>query len=474
MPKENNWEAAMDDKKYSQIISEFTLSVNYEDIPLEVIKKAKLCLIDMLGVIIAAWGEQSSKTLNQIYMKTSGTKESSVLVSGNKMPAFNAALINGAMAHSLELEDHHNHKRSLNHPGVTSIPAALAIGEREASSGKDFLLSIILGYEIGSKISRAIKIGHLNLEQGFHESSVCGPFSSAAVAGRLIGLDVDKLANAFGICGSLASGSMEFKTNEAWTKRLQVGNANRNGILAAELAQKGFTGPISVFEGKHGFFNSYCGKGNYDLSNWLNDLGVDWDIMYIQFKPFGCAGVLHSAVTCAQKLRDENQLYLNDIKNLTVYTSRKIMEEYASPREQKIRPKNMVGAQFSLQYCVAAMLVHGQLLFEEFSEENIHDSTILDIASKVIVEVDEKIDSTWPVEDVTIIECHTNQGSVMKAVVDCAKGDLQNPVTEQELISKYMKLASVFYSKERCKDILSACQNIEDISDVNELIELMI
>jgi 2-methylcitrate dehydratase PrpD len=463
----------MQKQKFSQRISDFVLSAKYEDIPDEVLKKGKLCLLDMLGVMVAAWSEESSKILNDLYSKTSEIGESSVLVSGNKLSTMNAALINGAMAHSLELEDHHNHKRSLNHPGVTSIPAALAIAEREHKSGRDLLLSIILGYEIGSKISRAIKIGYLNLEKGFHESSVCGPFSAATVTGKLLNLSVDELANAYGICGSLASGSMEFKTNEAWTKRLQVGNANRNGILAAELAQRGFTGPISVFEGKHGFFNSYCGEGNYNLLNWLDDLGTDWEIQYIQFKPFGCAGVLHSAVTAAKELRDKNNIKIEDIRNIKVFTSKKIKEEYASPVEQKIKPRNMVGAQFSLQYCVAAMLVKGQLLLEEFWEDNLLDKNILKTAAKVDVIVDKEIDKNWPKEDITIIECETSD-KIYRSKVDFAKGDLKNPVTEEELKEKFFKLASIFYSEQLCEDILNMCEHIDDISDVNKLIKLLV
>ncbi len=464
----------MQKRKFSQIMSDFVLSAKYENIPDEILEKGKLCLLDMLGVMAAAWSEESSKILNEIYDKRSGIEESSVLVNGNKMSAMDAALINGAMAHSLELEDHHNHKRSLNHPGVTSIPAALAIAEREHKSGKDLLLSIILGYEIGSKISRAIKIGHLNLEKGFHESSVCGPFSAATVTGKLLNLTVNELANAYGICGSLASGSMEFKTNEAWTKRLQVGNANRNGILAAELAQKGFTGPISVFEGKHGFFNSYCGKGNYDLTNWLDDLGTDWEIQYIQFKPFGCAGVLHSAVTAARNLKEENDIRLENIKNIKVYTSKKIKEEYASPIDKKVRPSNMVGAQFSLQYCVAAMLVKGQLLLEEFWDDHLYNEDILNIASKIEVIVDEDIDKNWPIDDITVIECQTKDNFSYKSRVERAKGDLEDPVTEKEIKEKFLKLASVFYSNEKCHEIINICENIENLSDVNELIKLLV
>ncbi|HHX50059.1 MAG TPA: MmgE/PrpD family protein, partial [Clostridia bacterium] len=266
-------------------------------------------------------------------------------------------------------------------------------------------------------------------------------------------------------------GSMEFKTNEAWTKRLQVGNANRNGVLAVELASQGFTGPLTVFEGKHGFFHSYCGEGFYDLTDWLSDLGSDWEINYIQFKPFGCAGVLHSAVTAAKKLVDENQISPEKIKELTVYTSSKILEEYASPVEKKIKPGNMVGAQFSLQYCVAAMIVKGQLLVEEFWENSLSDPVILDLAARIKVEADPQIDLNWPVDDVTIIKCRTKDGSRYSARTGYARGDLLDPVLENELIDKFLTLTGLVFPRKQCEEIMELCLKIEEVPDINLLIE---
>lgn len=461
----------MGTKNFSQAMGEFIISTDIHSFPQGTLRKAKFCLIDMLGVMIAAWTEESSKILGDYFISMKGNPESSIIVCGIKVPAIHAAQINGAMAHSLELEDHHNHKRSLNHPGVTSIPAALSIAEREEANGKDFITSIILGYEIGSKISRAAKIGVLNLERGFHETSVCGPFSSATVTGKLMGININEFAHAFGICGSLSSGSMEFKTNEAWTKRLQVGVANRNGIYAVELASKGFTGPFTVFEGKHGFYNSYVGKGSYDLTEWLNDLGQDWEIDYIQFKPFGCAGVLHSAITTAKKMVTEKNILPEQIKKITIYTSKKILEEYASPRESKIKPENMVGAQFSLQYCVAAMIVKGELLFEEF--KYLKEPQILALAEKIHVMVDPDIDKNWPSDDPTVLVCEMEDGEIYKTRVDQAKGDLNDPISEHELIAKFHSLAGVFFGKKRREEIIDFCLDIERKPSIGQLINLL-
>ena len=267
------------------------------------------------------------------------------------------AMIHSTMAHSLELEDHHSHKHSLNHPGVCSIPPALAVAEREGKSGRDFLMAVVLGYEIGSRISAATRLGVLNLERGFHESSVCGPFSAATVAGRLMGIGAGQLVQAYGICGGLAAGSMEFKSSEAMSKRLQVGNASHSGVMAAELAAGGFTGPPTVFEGKHGFYHSYVHEGNYTLSRITDGLGAGWDINHIQYKPFACAGILHSAVTAAQKLRQMPGFDAGRLRRIVVGTASKVIEEYATPAGKKAAPDNPVGAQFSLQYSVAVMIV---------------------------------------------------------------------------------------------------------------------
>ncbi|MFZ5634287.1 MAG: MmgE/PrpD family protein [Bacillota bacterium] len=450
-------------------IADFVQRTRYENIDGNTLWRAKMCILDMLGVIMAAWPEQSTQILFRLLRRYGGAQESSVLGSGEKLPAAHAAMMNSAMGHSLELEDHHSHKRSLNHPGVCTIPPALAIAEREGKNGRDFLTAVVLGYEVGSRISAATRLGVLNLERGFHESSVCGPFSAATVTGKLLGSRAAILAQAYGICGSLAAGSMEFKSSEAWSKRLQVGNASRNGVLAVELAADGFTGPPTVFEGKHGFYHSYVHEGNYDLARITGGLGETWDINNIQYKPFACAGVLHSAVTAACKARQSYRFNPDEIRSIIVRTASKVVEEYARPAEKKVSPENPVGAQFSLQYSVAVMIVRGKALLEEFSPGAIRDPEILRVAALVTPQAEPAIDAGWPGIDPTEISIYLHDGREIHTRVEEAKGDLANPVTDGELLAKFKELTAPCLSPAAADRAIEMCQNLEIISNINEL-----
>ena len=459
----------MNKQTIAQILGDFIHQARYEDLDPQTVWRTKMCILDMVGVIIAAQEEESTQILLQYLQRHGSTPESSVLGTGFRLPAAHASMLNSTMAHSLELEDHHSHKRSLNHPGVCTTPPALAIAERDSKSGRDFLTAVVLGYEIGSRISAATRLGVLNLERGFHESSVCGPFSAATVTGKLTGTTPDKLAQAFGICGSLAAGSMEFKSSEAWSKRLQVGSASRNGVMAVDLAAAGFTGPPTVFEGKHGFFHSYVHDGNYDLSKITQDLGTSWDINNIQYKPFACAGVLHSAVTAAQKARQLHQFQPEEIRQVAVRTASKILEEYAQPHQRKAAPENPVGAQFSLQYSVAAMLVRGKALLDEFSPEAIRDPDILRLAALVTPIAEPAIDAGWPGIDPTEIIITLKDGREIFTRVEEAKGDLVNPVTDDELLVKFKEITAPYLDEGAIDNVIEMFRNLEAVKDIREL-----
>ncbi len=454
-------------------LADFVVRTRYDDIDEATLWRAKMCILDMLGVILAAWPEKSTQMLYRLLSRYGGTGESTILGADEKLPAVHVAMIHSAMAHSLELEDHHSHKHSLNHPGVCTIPPALAIGEREGKSGRDFLTAVVLGYEIGSRISAATRLGVLNLERGFHESSVCGPFSAATVTGKLMGIGAGKLVQAYGICGGLAAGSMEFKASEAMSKRFQVGNASHSGVLAAELAAEGFTGPPTVFEGKHGFYHSYVHEGNYNLSRITDGLGAGWDINHIQYKPFACAGILHSAVTAAQKLRQVPGFDAGRLRRIVVGTASKVIEEYATPAEKKTTPDNPVGAQFSLQYSVAVMIVRGRALLNEFSPETIRDPEVLRIATLVETQAELAIDAGWPRTDSTDLLAVFDDGRELRVGVSEAKGDLSNPVTDEEVLVKFRELSAPFLSPAEVEAVIGLCRNLEAVSDIRELIERM-
>ncbi|HEX7124385.1 MAG TPA: MmgE/PrpD family protein [Thermodesulfobacteriota bacterium] len=450
------------------------VGTRWADIPAEVVAKAKLCTLDQLGVVLAAWPEASTQALwAHVQEMGVGEPQATVIGSGRRASVAHATLLNAAMGHSLELEDHHSHSRSLNHPGVCSIPPALAMGEWRRAAGRDVLRAIVLGYEVGSRLSRAIPYpGFFNFERGFHETSVLGPFSAATVTAALDGLDAGRLAHAFGLAGSLAAGSTEFKANGAFSKRLQVGAAAERGVLAARLAARGFTGPLTVFEGKHGFFNAYALEGNYDLGPVLARWGIDWELPHIQFKPFGCAGVLHSAVTAASLAYERCRPAPEAIAGVTVHTSRKLIEEYAEPLAARRRPRHSVEAQFSLPYSVAVMLVTGRALVEEFTPRWFEDPAVLGVAAKVDVAVDPEIDRDWPKKDPTRLTLRLVDGRVVEVRTEQAKGEAAMPVTEAEVLEKFRRLVEPALGREAAQRAVDLVLRLETLADLSDLMAL--
>lgn len=450
------------------------LGVRWEDIPAAVVARAKLCTLDQLGVVLAAWPEESTQLLwEHVREMGAGEPQATVIGSGTRASVAHATLLNAAMGHSLELEDHHSHSRSLNHPGVCSIPPALAMGEWLGASGRDVTRAIVLGYEVGSRLSRAIPYpGFLNFERGFHETSVLGPFASATVVAALDGLAPERLAHAYGLAGSLAAGSTEFKTNGAWSKRLQVGAAAERGVLAARLAGRAFTGPLTVFEGKHGFFNAYAVKGNYDLAPVLEGFARDWELPHIQFKPFGCAGVLHSAVTAASLAHDRYRAAPETIAGVTVHTSRTLIEEYAEPLAARRRPRQPVEAQFSLPYSVAVMLVTGRALVEEFTARWYEDPAVLGVAAKVEVAVDPAIDREWPKKDPTRLTLRLADGRTLEVRTEQAKGEAAMPVTDAEVLEKFRRLVEPTLGTAAADRAIDLAGRLETLPDVTDLMAL--
>ncbi len=459
---------------YAYRLAAAALGLEWPRIPREAVAKAKLCILDQLGVILAAWEEESTRLLwSHVREMGLGAPQATVVGSGARASLANAVLLNSTMGHSLELEDHHSHSRSLNHPGVCSIPPALAVAEWRGLSGREFLRAVVLGYEVGSRLSRAIpRVGLLNLERGFHETAVLGGFASATVCAALERIDPARLAHAYGLCGSLAAGSTEFKATGAFSKRLQVGVAAQNGLLATRLAARGFTGPTTVFEGKHGFYNAYALPGHYELAPLLAGWGEEWELLAIQFKPFGCAGVLHSAVTAASLLRERYGPAPESIAGVTVHTSRKLIEEYAEPLAERRRPRSPVEAQFSLPYSVAVMLCTGQALVDEFTARYYEDPIVQSVAARVDVAVDPEIDRVWPKQDPTRLTVRLVDGRVLEVRTEQAKGDLAFPVTEAEVLAKFRTLVEPRLGREAVERAVDLLGRLETLPDVRGLVTL--
>lgn len=270
---------------WSTNVSEAWREVNYEKIPEEVIKKAKLRFLDILGITLAASKMKFAEAVFKVARKLGSGGESTVLGYGEKLPIPSAVFANGTFAHGIDFDD--THPPTMTHASVCTIPTALSVGEALKATGKEVIESSVLAAEFTIRVSSVAAMKFY--DRGFHITSISAPFGAAFTAGRMMKLKDKEMANAFGLCGSQASGLMEPLWDGSWTKGFHSGWGQHSGVIAAMLAQEGYSGTRKVFEGENGFYNAYAGKGDeFDCSKLVEKVGEEWETLKLCIKPYPC------------------------------------------------------------------------------------------------------------------------------------------------------------------------------------------
>lgn len=293
------------------------------------------------------------------------------------MSAEMAARVNGVLAHASELDSLRQPGAGV-HPGAVLVPAALAMAQETRADGKALLTALVAGAEVLGRVGHSM--GHAVEARGFHAPGLTGPFGAAAAAGRLVGLDAGRLAQAFGIAGSLCGGLLEFaRSGEGgMVKRLHLGRAAENGVLAARLAAEGFTGPPTVLEGDFGFLNVY--GSNPDTTTLTAGLGQDWETLRICLKRYPCHITAHTPVAAVQALRVEYGLQADQVRKVLVEGSARMARMHA-----RQDPADLVMAQYSVPFCVAVALLRDPNDPRSFGQRSLDDPAVRALATRVQV-----------------------------------------------------------------------------------------
>ncbi|MDP2971773.1 MAG: MmgE/PrpD family protein, partial [Deltaproteobacteria bacterium] len=337
-------------------LSGFTDGLTFETIPEKVIKKTKDLILDTLGICIASSKMDFGKAALGLIAGWGGVPESSLIGSEAKVPAQNAAFANGVLGHGQDYDD--THTESVVHPSACLVPVALSVGEKTGASGREILAALVSGLEVMIRIGMpALNKFHL---RGFHTTSICGTFASALVTAKLMGMGREKMVEALGISGSFTSGLLECIPSSSWAKRLHAGWAGLCGIVAAELANTGYTGPRTVFEGKLGLYNSFLRSESIDLNVIFKSLGTDWEILNVRPKLYPCCHYLQSYLDCVSFMRREFHLNPKDITKIDCKVAQGAVNIICEPWEKKISPKTAYDARFSLPFAVSLMLAKGK------------------------------------------------------------------------------------------------------------------
>jgi 2-methylcitrate dehydratase PrpD len=348
-------------------LAEYAAALRYDDLPAEVVQQAKDCIIDTVAAAICGSALPWSRIVIDYAERTGPGGKCNILGRGSAVQAPAAALANGALAHAFEL-DSLTRPGAGAHPGATVLPPALAIAQERGADGQALIAAFVAGNEVMIRIGRAT--GHTNEARGFHAPGTTGPFGGAVAAGHLLRLDARAMTNALGIAGSLCGGLLEFARGDGgMVKRLHLGRASEAGVLAANLAAAGFTGPRTVLEGEFGFLKVFCTK--WDTEELTRGLGEEFVVSTTVLKRYPCHATAHAAVKAVRDLQAEHGFTAAEIEAITVTGTPRMVE-----RHNIAEPADLMLAQYSIPFSVALALCREARDPESWDERALADPQI--------------------------------------------------------------------------------------------------
>jgi len=441
-------------------LARITVDMDYEKLPDEVIYKAKLCFADFLAVSLRGSKTQSSKTVQNIFHNGNGSS----VIGSNRVGCLDASLVNAVSAHSLELDD--GHRFAQLHPGCAVIPAALSLSEARGINGKDFICSIVAGYQVSILMGMISNPEHR--ENGFHSTGTCGTFGAAAASCRAIRLKLEDTINALGLAGTQAAGLLESDHAGSMGKHLHAGKAAQSGVISALLAEKGLTGASSIIDGNEGFLKAmvfprtvlstsdnenYLVRADQIISN------ESYHILDVYFKKYPVCRHLHSAIDAAVAIY--NQMTLKgfkskDIRSIKIKTY-KIASEHAD-----YNPQTLEAVRQSLPIATAISILKGDLNINNIEI----NPEIITLASKIVIECDNEINHLYPLKRPANVTVETKD-NLYTCRVDLPMGEPENPLDEIDMVNKFHKL-----NPKVDLDVLIAINKLESY-EMRDLMEIL-
>jgi 2-methylcitrate dehydratase PrpD len=418
---------------FAQRLGTFAAGLTPSGLPRDVVEQAARLLLDTVGVTLAAVPEEFAGSMHTVARGLGGPPEASLWGAREQVGMAAAVLANGTLAHGLDYDD--TLEDAIVHTGSCCATAALAAGEARHAPGAEVLAALVAGVEVMAAVGSACP-GAFH-RRGFHPTALCGAFGAAAATGRLLGLTAAQLTMAFGLCGSQASGIIEYLADGSWTKRLHAGWAAHAGVVAAHLAQAGFTGPRTVFEGTHGFYQAFGGEppDAARLAALADGLGREWSIQRLMFKAYPCGSINQPYMDCAARIRTRAGFDPAAIRAIVCRTAEGPVHRLWEPLAEKRRPTTPYGAKFSLPYCIALVLVEGHAGVDGFSETRTRDPRILAVADRVAYVLDPTL--PYPRRFTGHVRVELADGRVLEETQDAPRGGPAHPLAPEELQAKF-------------------------------------
>ncbi len=442
----------------------FAADFRLDAVPAEVVAKAKLSLLDALGIAFASVGRDYAEAMARALAEVGGTGDCPVLGMDLRLAPRDAAHLNGTLVHGLDYDD--THSGAVVHTSASALPTALAAARASGADGAQLLSAFIIASEVSSRIGLAAGGGFH--EQGYHPTGVVGTFGATLAAGYLHGLDEEALRDAQGIALSMAAGSMEFLQDGAWNKRQHPGWASVCGLSAVAMARAGFFGARSPYGGRYGLYALYTPDGR--AIEWTvldRDLGRRWEMTGIAFKPYPACHMTHAFADAVLAIADTHDIGADDVASIHALIAEGEVPVVCEPVANKQRPQNAYEAQFSLPYVMAATLSRGHFGLAELEADATNDPAILDLCSRTTYAVDP--DSAYPTYYSGAVEVTTKDGRTLHHREQINRGAEDNPVPAEAVYDKFRANAGLRYDAARVARIIDAVDDLEGLGDVRDL-----
>lgn len=431
-------------------LASFIVNTDEQNIPPWVYEHAKVAFMDWLAVTFAGKDDPLVKMLIDYADMVGGKKQATIIGYHMKKDVSSAALINGSASHTLDYDD--TLVSFFGHPSVTIFPSLLALSELRGKSGKDFLTAYIIGLQVGSTIGACASLDHYM--GGWHATSTLGHLASAAACARLLGLSGKQATYALGIGGTQSSGLK--RVFGTMCKPFHAGRASQSGLLAALLAEQGFTSAEDILEGPQGFFEALKGKVNEDV---VSMLGLGWDVQNLQQKYHASCHATHSPLEAALAIIKGENIELDAIKSITVHASTLSLQAAG-----KNEPASGLEGKFSISYCVANALLRGVTGMQVFTDEKVNDPAVRAIMKKIKVINDPKIMALE-----SIVEVEVNNGKSFQAFSDILQQTPPLEVKKERVASKFLDLCEPVLGKKKSLALKKKIESMDTLQNMKDM-----
>lgn len=445
-------------------MARWAAELEFDQISPEAVHQAKRYLLDSLGCALGGYGQHDVRLYLDLMDETAGPGGATVIGSGRRVDPISASLANALMVRVMDYNDIY-WQQDPSHPSDL-IPAAIACCERLGSGGKELIVGVVLGHEFEMRLCEAAFPGIR--ERGWHHATLTA-FAAPIVAGRALRLDDERIQHAIGISGSrMATLGAVTAGKLTMMKNTVDPLATQSGVLAAMLAERGYTGPEHVIDGKEGL--AHCLGPEWKLDVLTAGLGNSWRIERCGMKGFPTEALTHAPISAVLDLVRAHDLEPEQVEKVRIRSLARAADILADP--SKYDPHTKETADHSLPYCVAAAIVDRQVTPAQFEAERIMDPVIRAQLEKVEVVADEEIESVFPKLQRVHVTITTTNGESLEEQLDYPKGDYRNPMSDAEVEEKFDALAGKFLSPKRREQLKLAVWNLEQLEGVSDLMEL--